>query len=128
MIKDSHYRMGKAEQETKQYKQNRKEGTIMQKNTNMNNYKEGGDYLGKVPFNPVDWIQSECTQCHERSYCFDRSNRIVRGKRLSLVTKLGFCEDYDFDHNSVPTNRSQSLEDVETFDDAWGNGEFPIDE
>jgi hypothetical protein len=41
---------------------------------------------------------------------------------------LGFCEDYDFDYNSVTMSCSQAIEYDETFDDAWDDGGFPLDE
>jgi len=73
-----------------------------------------------------DWLDSKCRQCEERKDCLSKDNKKIFYARLKLINKLGFCEDYVFDHSQIEIDKRQVCHEERTFDDIFNKGQMPI--
>lgn len=75
-----------------------------------------------------NWFGEKCQKCTERSECFSKENKKIHNKRVNLISKLGFCEDYVVDSSQLPTDKRQVCHEEVEFDELFNRGIFPIDE
>jgi len=73
-----------------------------------------------------NWLSEKCHQCTEREECLSKDNRKIHNKRVHLISKLGFCEDYIVDSSQLQTDKRQVCHEEVTFDDLFNKGIFPI--
>ncbi len=74
----------------------------------------------------ADWLELKCQQCTERRECLSDKNTFE--KRIKLINKLGFCEDYIVDSSELSKNPYQVCYEERTFDEIYNKGGFQLDE
>ena len=74
-----------------------------------------------------NWLSEKCHRCTERTECLSKENKKIHNKRVTLISKLGFCEDYVVDSSQLPTDKRQVCHEEVEFDELFNKGIFPID-
>jgi predicted RNA-binding Zn-ribbon protein involved in translation (DUF1610 family) len=83
-------------------------------------------HLINKPENEIvsDWLSEKCPHCTVLKDCFSSTNKKLLEKRMTLIGKLSFCEEYVVDFSKLPSNPRQVCQEEKTFHEIYNKGEI----